>query len=181
MVDVNYLKKLLEESKSSEFQFLTDEVTVVKLLDTNPLFVKYNQHFINDRASLCRKTLNPDEECLLCKHSSARIVKKLLFYGVHITNEPQLKVFCVPVTVGTAIINLLITDDWKCLVEPESEILIIKKSGQGLKTRYSVTVTKKKYKHNIANVASLNLNDVIKIPTLEEQAELLENDNEIPF
>lgn len=180
MVDVNSLKALLADIRENKFQNFEDEVTVIKLLNTKPFMIKNNVHFYGDRAVACRKNYDPDGKCVGCMLSGARLAKKVLFYGIHIKESARLKIFNAPVTVASSIINLIVEGEWVSLVEPTSELIVVKKVGTGIKTKYQVSVAKKKFTHE-EDVSKLNLWESVDKPTIEEQiARLgLENADEI--
>lgn len=172
MVDVEFLKNLLKQT-SGDINYLTKDVTILKLVDSNPLFVKHYKHYYGNAQTLCRKVLGIDEPCVGCALANATLKKNMLMFGVEIGTPIELKVFSVPLSVTRQIVNLLLTDDWKSLVDQESELIVIKKEGQGLATRYNVSVTKKRYKHDI-DVTKLDLNQYMKVPSLEAQCDDLQ-------
>ena len=181
MISKDVLKQLLEESRTSQINFLKDDVTVLKLIETEPFAIRYYTHFEEKRGNyVCRKSLGDAEKCYLCE-KKLRLVKRHLIFAVHITQQPQLKIFALPITVMEQLIKLLLSDDWKGLTERESELIVIQKEGQSLRTRYNVSVTKKTYQHDIEDLKSLNLNDYLKVPSYEEQKQEFEAADSIPF
>jgi len=175
MVDINALRQLLQETSSGQFAYLNKEITVIKLLDVDPLFYKYHSHFYNNNVTLCRKVAKHDELCVGCAVSGATLRKRFLFYAYELlaAEEGEVRLFCVPGGVMQEITSLLLSDDWKGLCERESELVAIKKSGQGLNTRYKVNVTKKKFKHGMSDNELKSLVFKVELPTLEEQCEKL--------
>lgn len=171
MVDINALRQLLQEVSTAQFNYLNKEVTVLKLLDVNPFFYKYHSHYYNNSTVLCRKIAGQDEPCVGCALSEANLRKRFVFYAYELlaAEEGEVRLFCVPASVMQEITNLLLSDDWKGLCEKESELIAIKKSGQGLNTRYKVNVTKKRFKHGLSDNELKGLVFTVELPSLEEQ------------
>lgn len=198
-IDLNSIKKKLEElrkKKGSDVNWLNlkegdNQIRVIAHPD-RPWYVETGYHYIvdadNERKSIvCRKlSLGEDSDCFVCdlvsklrkgdtteRELAKSIARRYrVFLNVIDRADGQIKVFGTGITVFEQILSLIADSDWGDMTDPKNGYdIVIRKSGSGFNTEYSVRAKPKRtpYGVDIDWESVTDLESIVKVPTYKEQ------------